>query len=91
MKTPKPYRVKSAYGMYRKGDIIFPTGMLRDELIMCGRIEAVPLPAAPAPAPEPAPVEDISDDEPDPLVETATAPEPETATRGYGRRGRHGR
>lgn len=86
MKTPKPYRVKSAYGMYRKGDIIFPTGMLRDELIMCGRIEA-----APAPAPEPEPVEDISDDEPDPLVETATAPEPITAAIPSGRRGRHGR
>ena len=83
----KKYRVKSAYGIYRKGDIITPTGMLRDELLMCGRIEAMPEPA-PAPEPVPEPVEDISDDEPDPLVETATEPEPETATRGYGRRGR---
>jgi hypothetical protein len=91
MKTLRPYRVKSAYGVYRKGDIIYPTGMLRDELIMCGRIEPVPEPVVvpePAPEPEPAPVEDISDDEPDPLVETATEPEPETAARGYGRRSR---
>ena len=79
MKTLKPYRVKSAYGVYRKGDIIFPTGMLRDELIMCGRIEPVPEPA-------PEPVEDISDDEPDPLVEVATEPEPRTAMRQRGRR-----
>lgn len=86
MKTPKPYRVKSAYGMYRKGDIIFPTGMLRDELIMCGRIEAVPLPE-----PEPEPIDDISDDEDDVLIETATAPEPITAAMPSGRRGRHGR
>jgi hypothetical protein len=87
MKTLKPYRVKSAYSVYRKGDIIFPTGMLRDELIMCGRIEPVPV-VVPEPEPEPAPVEDITDDEPDPLVETATEPEPETAARGYGRRSR---
>lgn len=86
MKTPKPYRVKSAYGMYRKGDIIFPTGMLRDELIMCGRIEPEP-----APAPEPEPIDDISDDEDEVLVETAVAQEPITAAIPSGRRGRHGR
>ena len=87
MKTPKPYRVKSAYGMYRKGDIIFPTGMLRDELIMCGRIDAVPIPAAT----DPEPIDDISDDEEDVLIETATAPEPITAMQPRGNRGRHGR
>lgn len=95
MKVQRPYRVKSAYGVYRKGDIIFPTGMLRDELIMCGRIEPVPEPepaavVAPEPEPTPAPdpVDDISDDDADPLVITATMPIPETAARPAGRRGR---
>lgn len=49
----KKYRVKQAYGVYRKGQIITPAGMLRDELLMLGRIEAVPDEPAPAPAPAP--------------------------------------
>lgn len=90
MKTPKPYRVKSAYGMYSKGDIIFPTGMLRDELIMCGRIEPIPAPPAePVPPVEPEPIDDISDDEDDVLadaaVETAAVSPPQTAARRRGR------
>lgn len=47
----KKYRVKQAYGVYRKGQIITPTGMLRDELLMLGRIEPVPDEPTPKPAP----------------------------------------
>jgi len=83
MKELKKYRVKSAYGVYRKGDIIQPTGMLRDELLMCGRIEEIPEPAS-----APVPVDDISDDEDDVLIETAVAPEPVVNTQRYGRRNR---
>lgn len=79
MKELKKYRVKSAYGMYRKGDIIQPTGMLRDELIMSGRIELVV-------EPEPAPA--VVVDEPEVVIETATAPEPVRAQRPRGRYGR---
>lgn len=80
MKELKKYRVKSAYGMYRKGDIIQPTGMLRDELIMSGRIELVVEPEpAPVAAPEP---------EPEVVIETTIAPEPVRAQRPRGRYGR---
>ena len=63
----KKYRVKQAYGVYRKGQIITPTGMLRDELLMLGRIEPVP----DEPAPKPAPVIEEAVVLPDIRVETA--------------------
>jgi hypothetical protein len=89
MKTLKPYRVKSAYSVYRKGDIIYPTGMLRDELIMCGRIEPVPEPEpepAPVEEPEAEPIDDISDDDDDVLVESAVTTTSLTGTMPRGRR-----
>lgn len=94
MKELQKYRVIRAYGPYRVGDIIQPTGMLRDELRACGRITKVedePPAQDPAPTQEPEPVEDIIDEEPDPLVVAATLPIPETAARPAGRRGRYGR
>ena len=90
MKELQKYRVIRAYGPYRVGDIIQPTGMLRDELRACGRIEKYEEPVA-AVVPEPVVVDDISDDEPDVLVEAAVEPEPETTELPRGRRGRHGR
>lgn len=89
MKELQKYKVIRAYGQYRVGDIIQPTGMLRDELRACGRI--VKLEETPAPAPEPEPIDDISDEEDDVLIETATEPEPITTAIPSGRRGRHGR
>lgn len=59
MKELPKYRVIRAYGTFRKGQIIQPTGMLRDELIFARVIEKVveekkpePVVEPPAPAPE---------------------------------------
>lgn len=90
MKELQKYRVIRAYGPYRVGDIIQPTGMLRDELRACGRIEKYEeLPAEPAPPVEPEPIDDISDDEDDVLadaaVETAAVAPEQIAARRPGR------
>lgn len=48
----KQFRVKVAYGPYRVGDLIQPTGIFRDVLMRKGVIEEVkdePVKAAPAP------------------------------------------
>lgn len=37
----KQFRVKQAYGPYRKGDLIHPTGLYRDVLLNRGLIEEV--------------------------------------------------
>lgn len=37
--------VKVAYGGYRKGAVIYPSAMLRDQLLRSGYIEIVPEPA----------------------------------------------
>jgi len=53
----KQFRVVTAYGPYRKGDLIQPTGMYRDVLVRRGVIEEVkdpPQAAAPAMASAPA-------------------------------------
>ena len=84
MKELQKYRVVRAYGPYRVGDIIQPTGMLRDELRACGRIVKHDEPA-PATTPEPEPVDDIDIDEPDVLVEAAAVAPVETAARTTGK------
>lgn len=80
MKELQKYRVVRAYGPYRVGDIIQPTGMLRDELRACGRIVKHD-----EPTPEPEPVDDIDIDEPEVLVEAAAVAPVETAARATGK------
>jgi hypothetical protein len=43
-------RIKVAFGGYRVGQTIYPTGVYRDQLKQCGFIELIP----DAPEPEPA-------------------------------------
>ena len=40
-----PYRVIRAYGFYCVGDIIYPTGVLRETLVNRGYIELAEVPA----------------------------------------------
>lgn len=37
----RPFRVKKAYGVYRVGEIIYPTGVLRSDLLAADLIEPV--------------------------------------------------
>lgn len=84
MKEIQKYIVIRAYGQYRKGAIIQPTGMRRDELKANGFIKKYEEPAPePVAAPEPEPAEP----EPTPEPETAVAPRVENAQR-WQKRGR---
>ena len=58
----KKFRVIKAYGMYKVGDIIYPTGIMRDNLVAGGWAERVD-------EPEPRAVETALRE---PHVETAT-------------------
>lgn len=76
MKDLQKYIVIQAYGPYRKGAIIQPTGMLRSELLSMGRIKKY---EPDMPAPEP--VAEAPAVAPEPEPETATAPRVENAQR----------
>lgn len=51
----KPYRVILAYGTYSVGDVVYPTGLLRDQLLRAGLIEPIQEPIAEEPAEAPVP------------------------------------
>ncbi len=42
MTSRKAVRAKMAFYGYDKGDIFYPPGVYRDELIACGRVERAP-------------------------------------------------
>lgn len=96
----KQFKVLMPFDIYKRGDIVAPTGLWRDHLQAYGFIAMQPEPVAPPPAPEPEPepVVVVVDEEPEEADEAedddeveaveAVAPEPKRATGMRGRKRR---